>query len=64
MGALVPGEIVLTGIPAHRLLVRLSRQEGPRRPHHLDLPLRIGEAFVAKDAPIEPLRDSLTAAAA
>ncbi len=58
-------EIGLTGIPADRLLGHMSRDKKVRDGRiTLILPRRIGEAFVMKDAPIEPLRAFLTAAAA
>ena len=57
-------EIGLTGIPADRLLGHMSKDKKVRNGRiTLILPRRIGEAFVMKDAPIDPLRDSLTAAA-
>ena len=58
-------EIGLTGIPADRLLGHMGRDKKVRDGRiTLILPRRIGEAFVMKDAPLEPLRDFLTAAAA
>src|SRR5437660_6154479 len=58
-------EIGLTGIPADRLLGHMSKDKKVRNGRiTLILPRRLGAAFVMKDAPIEPLRDSLTAAAA
>ena len=58
-------EIGLTGVPADRLLGHMSKDKKVRDGRiTLILPRRIGEAFVMKDAPIEPLRDFLTAAAA
>ena len=59
------GEIGLDGIPPDRLLGYMSRDKKVRDGRiALILPRRIGEAFVMKDAPIDPLRDFLTAAAA
>jgi len=58
-------EIGLTGIPAARLLGYMSKDKKVRDGRiTLILPRRLGEAFVMKDAPVEPLRDFLTAAAA
>jgi 3-dehydroquinate synthase len=58
-------EIGLTGIPADRMLGHMSKDKKVRDGRiTLILPRRIGEAFVMKDAPIEPLRNFLTAAAA
>jgi 3-dehydroquinate synthase len=58
-------EIGLTGIPADRLLGHMSKDKKVRDGRiTLILPRRIGEAFVMKDAPIDPLRAFLTAAAA
>jgi 3-dehydroquinate synthase len=58
-------EIGLKGIPADRLLGSMSKDKKVRDGRiTLILPRRIGEAFVMKDAPIGPLRDFLTAAAA
>jgi 3-dehydroquinate synthase len=58
-------EIGLQGIPADRLLGHMSKDKKVRDGRiTLILPRRIGEAFVMKDAPIEPLRDFLTTAAA
>ena len=58
-------EIGLTGIPADRLLGHMGKDKKVRDGRiTLILPRRIGEAFVMKDAPIEPLRNFLTAAAA
>ena len=57
--------IGLTGIPADRLLGHMGRDKKVRDGRiTLILPRRIGEAFVMKDAPLEPLRDFLAAAAA
>jgi 3-dehydroquinate synthase len=59
------GEIGLDGVPADRLLAHMSRDKKVRDGRiALILPRRIGDAFVMKDAPIDPLRDFLTAAAA
>ena len=58
-------EIGLTGIPADRLLGQMSKDKKVRDGRiTLILPRHIGEAFVMKDAPVEPLRDFLAAAAA
>ena len=58
-------EIGLSGLPAARLLSHMSRDKKVRDGRiTLILPRRIGEAFVMKDAPLEPLRDFLTTAAA
>jgi 3-dehydroquinate synthase len=58
-------EIGLTGTPADRLLAHMSKDKKVRDGRiTLILPRRIGDAFVMKDAPIDPLRDFLTAAAA
>jgi 3-dehydroquinate synthase len=58
-------EIGLDGIPADRLLAHMSKDKKVRDGRiTLILPRRIGDAFVMKDAPIEPLREFLTAAAA
>jgi 3-dehydroquinate synthetase len=58
-------EIGLTCIPADRLLGHMSKDKKVRDGRiTLILPRRIGEAFVMKDAPIEPLRNFLIAAAA
>ena len=57
--------IGLESIPTDRLLGHMSKDKKVRDGRiTLILPRRIGEAFVMKDAPIEPLRDFLTAAAA
>jgi 3-dehydroquinate synthase len=57
-------EIELEGISADRLLGHMSKDKKVRDGRiTLILPRRIGEAFIMKDAPIEPLRDFLTAAA-
>jgi 3-dehydroquinate synthase len=57
--------IGLAGIPADRLLAHMSRDKKVRDGRiALILPRRIGDAFVMKDAPIDPLRDFLTLAAA
>jgi 3-dehydroquinate synthase len=58
-------DIELTGIPADRLLGHMSKDKKVRDGRiTLILPRRIGEASVMKDAPLEPLRDFLTEAAA
>jgi 3-dehydroquinate synthase len=58
-------EIGLAGVPADRMLGHMSKDKKVRDGRiTLILPRRIGEAFVMKDAPIDPLRDFLTAAAA
>jgi 3-dehydroquinate synthase len=58
-------EIGLKGIPADRLLGHMSKDKKVRDGRiTLILPRRIGQTFVMKDTPIEPLRDFLTAAAA
>jgi 3-dehydroquinate synthetase len=58
-------EIGLAGIPADRLLGHMSKDKKVRDGRiALILPRRIGETFVMKDAPIDPLRDFLTAVAA
>ena len=58
-------EIGLAGIPADRLLSHMGKDKKVREGRiTLILPHRIGDAFVMKDAPIEKLRDFLTAAAA
>jgi 3-dehydroquinate synthase len=58
-------EIGLEGIPADRLLGHMSKDKKVRDGRiTLILPHRIGDAFVMKDAPVEKLRDFLTAAAA
>jgi 3-dehydroquinate synthetase len=57
-------EAALTGTPADRLLGHMSKDKKVRDGRiALILPRRIGEPFVMKDAPIDPLRDFLTAAA-
>ena len=58
-------EIGLAGIPADRLLGHMSKDKKVRDGRiTVILPRRIGDSFVMKDAPIEKLRDFLTAAAA
>jgi 3-dehydroquinate synthase len=58
-------EIGLTGMPADRLLGHMSKDKKVRDGRiTLILPRRIGEALVMKDAPLEPLRDFFTEAAA
>src|SRR5260370_35852532 len=58
-------EIGLTGIPADRLLGHMSKDKKVRDGRiTLILPRRIGDAFVMKNAPIEPLHHFLTSAAA
>jgi len=58
-------EIGLAGVPADRLLGHMSRDKKVREGRiTLILPRRIGACFVMLDAPIAPLRDFLTAAAA
>jgi len=58
-------EIGLKGILADRLLGHMSKDKKVRDGRiTLILLRRIGEAFVMKDAPIDPLRDFLTTAAA
>jgi 3-dehydroquinate synthase len=58
-------EIGLAGIPADRLLGHMSKDKKVRDGRiTLILPRRIGACFVMHDAPIAPLRDFLTAAAA
>jgi 3-dehydroquinate synthase len=57
--------IGLAGIPADRLLGHMSKDKKVRDGRiTLILPRRIGEAFVMKDVPIEPLRGFLAEAAA
>jgi 3-dehydroquinate synthase len=57
-------EIGIAGTPADQLLGHMSKDKKVRDGRiTLILPRRIGEAFVMKDAPIEKLRDFLTAAA-
>jgi 3-dehydroquinate synthase len=57
--------IGLTGIPADRLLDHMSKDKKVRDGRiTLILPRRIGDAFVMKDAPIDPLRDFLATTAA
>jgi 3-dehydroquinate synthase len=54
----------LTGTPAERLLGHMTKDKKVRDGRiTLILPRRIGDAVVMKDAPIDPLRDFLTAAA-
>jgi 3-dehydroquinate synthase len=56
--------IGLAGIPADRLLAHMGKDKKVRDGQiTLILPRRIGDAFVMKDAPIEPLRDFLAGAA-
>ena len=58
-------EIGLTGIPADRLLGHMSKDKKVRDGRiTLILPRSIGEVFVMKDAPIDPLRQFLAEAAA
>ncbi len=57
-------KIGLSGIEANRLLGHMNKDKKVRDGRiTLILPRRIGDAFVMKDAPIEPLRDFLTEAA-
>jgi 3-dehydroquinate synthase len=54
----------LSGIAAERLLAHMSKDKKVRDGRiTLIMPRRIGEAFVMRDAPIEPLRQFLAAAA-
>ena len=58
-------QVGLSDTPADRLLGHMSKDKKVRDGRiTLILPRRIGDAFVMKDAPLEPLRDFLTAAAA
>jgi len=58
-------QVGLSGIPPERLLAHMSKDKKVRDGQiTLIMPRRIGEVFVMKDAPIDPLRDFLTAAAA
>jgi 3-dehydroquinate synthase len=57
--------IGLAGIPADRLLAHMGKDKKVRDGQiTLILPRRIGDAFVMKDAPIEPLRGFLAEASA
>src|SRR5215472_366886 len=57
--------IGLTGIPAERLLAHMSKDKKVRDGRiTLILPRRIGEVFVMKDAPLDPLREFLAQTAA
>jgi 3-dehydroquinate synthase len=54
----------LPDVPAERLLTHMSKDKKVRNGRiTLIMPRRIGDAFVMKDAPIEPLRDFLAEAA-
>jgi 3-dehydroquinate synthase len=54
----------LSGIPAERLLAHMGRDKKVRDGRiALILPRRIGDAFIMKDAPVDELRDFLSAAA-
>jgi 3-dehydroquinate synthase len=56
--------IGLGGIPADRILAHMGKDKKVRNGRiGLILPLRIGEAFVMKDAPLDNLRDFLSGVA-
>jgi 3-dehydroquinate synthase len=58
-------QVGLADTPAERLLAHMSKDKKVRDGRiTLILPRRIGEAFVMRDAPLEPLRDFLAGAAA
>jgi 3-dehydroquinate synthase len=58
-------QVGLSGIPPERLLAHMSKDKKVRDGRiTLIMPRRIGEVFVMKDAPIDPLRDFLAAVAA
>jgi 3-dehydroquinate synthase len=58
-------QVGLTGTPADRLIAHMSKDKKVRDGRiTLILPRRIGDAFVMKDAPLDPLRGFLAEAAA
>ena len=58
-------QVGLSGIPAERLLAHMSKDKKVRDGRiTLILPRRIGEVFVMKDAPLDPLREFLAQTAA
>ena len=58
-------QVGLAGTPADRLIAHMGKDKKVRDGRiTLILPRRIGEAFVMKDAPLDPLHDFLSGAAA